>query len=608
MFVAYLTGLLLLLAPFVATICNAAEKTAPTYTIAFASFAPLNSDVFVADADGGNARPFLPDPELDSNASFSADGRWILFTSRRNGSSDIYRAHPDGSALERLVDDGSYDDQAALSPDGKLLAFVSSRSGQADIWIMDVGTRAVRNLTQHPAGDFRPAWSPDGQWLAFSSDRDSEHPRVPQNDFVIRHATAVYVMKVDGSELRRLTQAQPFAGSPSWSPQGNRLVFYSAALPEVVKITGARRLRGTTQIETFDVNTAERTTLTAGDGEKWSPRWLSEKRISYVSGGPEGGLEYTDGTHAVRGEFNSPSWSPDGRTMVFHREVEHAWPPHRSWPSLDPRFRLIRTGVFPAYAPSGAQMVSNDQVTASLHNSILLMDADGSASRVLFTLADKNALAPVWSPDGAQIAFAYGQFFRNFNGLRVADLAIIRPDGTGLRTLTDGKSNYGFPSWAPDGKHIVYREVRDDQTLLGVLELNSGKVRTLVGGPAHYNFPSWSPTRDLIAFTSDMEGDYEVYTIRSDGTQQTRLTRSPGNDAHNAWSPDGQWIAFASARGGFKDEAALHPVNPQPYGEICVMRADGSDVRVLTDEPFEKGTPTWVPEGTASPRPTERAR
>jgi hypothetical protein len=39
---------------------------------------------------------------------------------------------------------------------------------------------------------------------------------------------------------------------------------------------------------------------------------------------------------------------------------------------------------------------------------------------------------------------------------------------------------------------------------------------------------------------------------------------------------------------GFKDESALHPYNPQPYCEICVMHADGSDVRVLTDNQFEK--------------------
>ena len=91
------------------------------------------------------------------------------------------------------------------------------------------------------------------------------------------------------------------------------------------------------------------------------------------------------------------------------------------------------------------------------------------------------------------------------------------------------------------------------------------------------------------------DGDYEIYTIRPDGSDLRRLTHTPGNDAHNAWSPDGEWIAFTSARGGFKDESPLHPYNPQSYGDLYVMRADGSDVRKLTDDQFEDGAPGWLP-------------
>jgi len=90
----------------------------PTYHLAFANFGPLNDDIFIADADGAHARPLLPNPAKDYNASFSHDGKWIVFTSERNGSANIYRVHPDGSGLEQLTNDSSFDDQGVFSPDG----------------------------------------------------------------------------------------------------------------------------------------------------------------------------------------------------------------------------------------------------------------------------------------------------------------------------------------------------------------------------------------------------------------------------------------------------------------------------------------------------------
>src|SRR5271166_5891886 len=114
---------------------EAASADAPKYRVAFSSFGPVNLVVYVADADGSNARPLLQLPDQHYNASFTADGRWILFTSTRGGSAHIYRVRADGSGLERLTDSPAFNDQAAASPDGRLVAFVSDRSGQADIWL-----------------------------------------------------------------------------------------------------------------------------------------------------------------------------------------------------------------------------------------------------------------------------------------------------------------------------------------------------------------------------------------------------------------------------------------------------------------------------------------
>lgn len=582
---------LITLALFVNLLPLAAASSSSS-RIAVASFAPLNTDIFIADRDGMNARSLFSGPSQDFNPSFSADGRWIIFTSDRNGSADIFRARVDGSELEMLVGGPSFDDQGALSPDGKNLAFVSSRNGQADIWILDLRTRKLRNLTNHPAGDFRPAWSPDGKWIAFSSDRDSLKPK-GNSGFETMHSTELYRVRPDGSGFERLTFRNEFAGSPRWSADGKRLVYYVTDIAEVRKLVSPRDVGGSTQIGVIDVASKQQEILTSGDGIKISPSFLPDGAIVYAEGRTDGRIRGLSGNIGAKGEFNSPSWSRDGSRMLFYRNVETAWPPFKPLHSLDKDFALLRTGVFPSYSPASRRLLMNDKTAGILHNSVLIADVDGNGMRRLYSNDVKSSLAPVWSPKGDRIAFATGRFFQNIFGPAIADIAIMNSDGTGMKLLTKGDGNYGFPSWSPDERYIVYRHASRENGGLVIIDVETLESRVLTDRN-HDNFPQWSPRGDVIAFTSNRDGDYELYTIKPDGSGLTRLTNSPGNDAHSAWSLDGKWIAFSSGRQGFKDEAVLHARNPQPYGELFVMRADGSDVRMLTDNQWEEATPAWI--------------
>ncbi|HYP14852.1 MAG TPA: hypothetical protein VEQ63_13070 [Bryobacteraceae bacterium] len=583
------------------------------YTLAYASFAPVNSAVFIADADGTHARLLVENPSLDANPSFSPDGQWVLFTSRRDGSADIYRVHPDGKDLERLTDHIAFDDQAVMSADGKRVAFVSSRTGQADIWVLDLQSKQLRNLTNHSGGDYRPAWSPDGQWIAFTSDRETDgaraHTPTTTGPFGPEQSTQIYIVKADGSGLRRLSGSEGSAGGACWSPDGKRVVFYEASRTDWR--TMSRDFAGsaaTSQIISIELATGVRQVLTSGPGRKIAPKWLGGGEIAYIRGEENekpgarervnyrsGGIAFTDGTPGPRGDFSSVDWSRDGKRIVFYREVESEWPPVVPVFSHDPRFRLVRTGVFPSYSPDGSSVVAHTAFAGLFRNSIMLMDADGKHRRVIFEHPTKNSVAPAWSPSGDLIAFGLGAYNAGTRAGAESHIVTIAPDGSNLRALTPGHGNNGFPSWSPDGKRIVYRSADGKRKGLRILDAQSGETRELTSGAWNDNFPAWSPLGDLIVFASDRDGDWELYTIRPDGSGLRRLTNVPGNDAHPAWSRDGRWIAFASARGGFKDEIARGVGGGQGAGDIFVMQMDRSDVIRLTDDASEEGTPVFAP-------------
>ena len=211
---------------------------------------PSSSELYVANADGSGERRLFAEPGFDYHASYSPDGRWIVFTSERAGlgQADVYRVRVDGTGLEALTDSPALDDQGALSPDGTQLAFVSTRETRtANIWILDLRTRQVRPLTSlaalqgdpgKPNGFFRPAWSPDGKWIAFSSDRNTEwkgHSSGAGWEHV--QELSIYVVRPDGTGLRRLTEPGTCAGAPKWSPDGTRVVFYD--LPVERDLEGA---------------------------------------------------------------------------------------------------------------------------------------------------------------------------------------------------------------------------------------------------------------------------------------------------------------------------------------------------------------------------------
>ncbi|MFG2427452.1 TolB family protein [Streptomyces sp. NPDC048590] len=578
---------------------------------------PSASTLYIADADGSNERRLLPTGAFEYHAAFSADGASVFFTSERtgDGNSGLYRAKSDGSGVTALVVDSAMNDWAVPSPDGTKVAYVStSGDHKAHIWVLDLATGKRTNLTgtKALAGDpaspdcqFRPSWSPDSQWIAFSSDRNTTwRGHSDGKGWEHTQELSVYVIRPDGTGFRQVATKEGYClGSPKWSPDGSRIVFYEIT---VEGTWGAHRPEaiGTveSQIVSVDVATGGRTEHTSGAGLKVAPQYLSATEIGYlVKGGANEGLAYTGGARpAVKRALRSPVWSADGKSVIYEKPdytTRALDKPLYSWDSdWDYRF----CDVFPVVSRSGRLAITSKQ---SGNSSIVTMRADGSDQKVVFDSATSDldqgqlehglagAFRPAWSPDGKWIAFGLGGWFQTRATAKAVVVRVPVDGSSAAQVLTDGSVNAGFPSYSADGTKLVYR-LWGAQMGLRILDLKTGATTVLT--TESDNLPDWSPDGKLILFTRKTSAtNFDVCTIKPDGTGLKILTTTGANDGHAVWNPDGR-ILYNSGMYGFREEAALYDDTFQPYGQIFSMKADGSGIKMLTDSQWEDSMPIYL--------------
>ena len=307
----------------------------------------------------GIERSIGPEPSIDSgDAIIGGVGRIAyLRRSPTTGVFHIFLIGPDG---KNAVEVNSATDPAeytgpSWSPDGTQIAFASNLGGSAnfDIYVMNIDGTNVRPIVTHSGGDFAPAWSPDGQKILFQAWRSNET------------GWDIFVVNIDGTEERPLIASPSDEQLPVWSPDGTQIAFQSGS-------------RAGTDIYIANADGSGIRRLTDGNG-----RW-----------------------HAA------PSWSPDGRRIAFESN----------------RHQTFADGGNPPLA----------------EHEIYVIDVDGANLEQL-TFGSGQGVAvskPTWSPDGKQIAF-------ELHTTLTSRLVIMNADGSNIYTIPNVPTGGIFPKWSP---------------------------------------------------------------------------------------------------------------------------------------------------------------
>lgn len=200
-------------------------------------------EIYTSTLDGKNIKNLTNTPGYDAEATVSPNGKKIIFTSERDGDLELYSMDVNGRNVRRLTNELGYDGGAFFSPNSKQIVYRRSNPQGADditrykdllsqhlvvptileLWVMNVDGSNKRQVTNIASGSFAPFFTPDGKQIIFCTNYfDTEkgnRRRQPNFDLAL--------INVDGTGLERVTFNETFDGFPMFSSDGKKLVFAS---------------------------------------------------------------------------------------------------------------------------------------------------------------------------------------------------------------------------------------------------------------------------------------------------------------------------------------------------------------------------------------------
>lgn len=390
----------------------------------------------------------------------------------RAGDSHPFTVH-DLVAMDRLSD-------WRVSPDGRNVVFVVSsvdlegNRRRTDLWLVRTDGTGLRRLTTHPANDFNPRWSPDGRTVYFLSTRSG--------------SSQVWRISVDGGEAEAVTNLPLDVGNLAVSADGQYLVFTMEVFPDCDDLACTKRRLDEAAQRKATGRLFDRLFIRHWD--TWKDGRRSHLFVQPVSGGEP--IDVMKGMDADTPSkpFGGPeefTFTPDGRALVFTaRDAgrEEAW---------------------------------------STNFDLFVVSVDGSTPpRNLTATNPAWDTTPVFSPDGKTLAYL-AQRRPGYESDRFRIVLRAWPDGP-ERWLTEAWDRSPQTIvWSRDGKTIYTTAQNLGQVSLFAVDVSTGRVRTVVRD-GHVRAPALAGDRLLFGL-DHLRSPVELHTVRPDGSDLRPVTR-----------------------------------------------------------------------------------